>query len=923
MNAAEQPQPLPWKAVSEHPDFQNADWQTRQKMRNNYVDKVVRPLAKSEEDFQSVRDRFFTATQVDVFGERTRRQRIQLEDSKTLNAGYGGGLADQRALDERDTSDAEPSNQDLDFPNPDEQQGHKAGGWGLNLTRGVAEGALGSIGAATEGAGLIGEQAGIVEANRQVDDAIKRLETTQQQYESALEGTTDAYREDVEGNYQRLINDREQELHKAMTDWAEREPSKAAQWLRDRGVDLRETAQSVGPDEEYRGVATDLASGLGSMLTYMGPGLVAGALTRGSAAAAMGTAVGMAGPSGVSEQYQRAIAGGLDEEQALEKSMQGFGAGAIQVAPLAAMIKPLPAELRGKAIGQLYGILRAAGAESAVEGAGAVLQNLIEQSYNSERGTWDDTAYRAAISGGSAGLLQAGIQVATRGRGMSAGPQQRGQATPEQQGEQQGPSENTDGNAEWEAAWRDQAAEDGIADVDPNANIPDTTIDVEAQQSEATQVEAPQAVAEQQATEQPTRSTAQEDDTGARLIRSPAERLSPPEQRARERLLSGDGYAYLRERAEGNEAAVAAVDRMQVLANEGDADGAAEAYKEARQLLQPKEQATPDATPEAQLDPAEMPAAPDQPSPQPDKLTPRRVPVADIQVDPDAYQFRSNVNQDGVDSRLEGVEKWDDLRAGNLVLHERLDGRLYAADGHHRINLARQLEQPDVNALVLREADGISVEDARIEAATANIAAGSATAIDAAKVFRNTDVKPADAINRFDLPRKSPLVRDGIAIAKLANEPFGAVLNGVVNEKDGAAIGRAFADPDQQMAAIDVFQRVKPTNENQRSLLANEVRQAGFAESQGEQGGLFGDDPAESLMGERVRVMDSLRQTLVRDRRLFATLNDNAQTAEQAGNRIAKESNEALQDASAEAVALLDFNIYADAQFFSCFFQRF
>ncbi|MCC4289098.1 LPD38 domain-containing protein [Vreelandella aquamarina] len=295
-----------------------------------------------------------------------------------------------------------------------------------------------------------------------------------------------------------------------------------------------------------------------------------------------------------------------------------------------------------------------------------------------------------------------------------------------------------------------------------------------------------------------------------------------------------------------------------------------------------------------------------QPSENPDRIMSQRVPVERIQIDPEAYQFRSNVNQDGVDSRLEGVEKWDDLRAGNLVLHERLDGTLYAADGHHRINLARQLGQPDVNALILREADGVTVEEARIEAATANIAAGSATAMDAAKVFRNTNIRPSEAINRFDLPRKSPLVRDGIDIAKLGNDAFGAVLNGVVNEKDGATIGRAFSDPDQQMAAIDIFQRVQPTNDNQRALLANEVRQAGFAQNWGEQGGLFGDDPAESLIGERVRVMDSLRQTLVRDRRLFSTLNENALTAEQAGNRIAKESNDALHEASAQAVALLE-----------------
>ncbi|BCA91878.1 LPD38 domain-containing protein [Vreelandella aquamarina] len=371
-----------------------------------------------------------------------------------------------------------------------------------------------------------------------------------------------------------------------------------------------------------------------------------------------------------------------------------------------------------------------------------------------------------------------------------------------------------DAQRRWEEAWREQAAQDGIPDYDPNANLPDTTVTINGEQ-----------VAD--------------------------ESLAPP--------------------------------AAPVVARQNEQrDEAPQEVSQAEPVL-----------------------APDQPSADPDTKMPRRVPVESIQIDPEAYQFRTEVNEEGVDTRLEGIEKWDDLRAGNLILHERTDGSVYAADGHHRINLARQLQQPDVNAIVLREADGVTVEDARRAAAEANIAAGSATAMDAAKVFRNSEGDIDTVIRESNLPR-TQLVRDGANIAKLDTEPFGAVLNKVITEKDGAVIGRSFADPDQQMAAVGVFQRVKPTNDNQRELLANEVRQAGFAESQGEQGGLFGDDPAESLIGERVKVMDNLRQTLVRDKRLFATLNDNAQTAEQAGNRIAKDRNNALQETSAEAIALLE-----------------
>ncbi|WP_280568300.1 LPD38 domain-containing protein [Chromohalobacter sp. 296-RDG] len=283
-----------------------------------------------------------------------------------------------------------------------------------------------------------------------------------------------------------------------------------------------------------------------------------------------------------------------------------------------------------------------------------------------------------------------------------------------------------------------------------------------------------------------------------------------------------------------------------------------------------------------------------------------RVSVDQIETDPAEYQFRTDVNDEGVDSRLEGVERWDDMRAGSLMLHEREDGRLFAADGHHRLDLARRTGQQEVSAQILREQDGYSVADARREAAETNIADGNATASDAAKVFRNSEGNTDDIITERNLPRRSQVVRDGRDLAKLSDEAFGAVLNDVVAEKDGAAIGRSFDDPDQQLAAVDAFKNVKPQNDNQRQLLANEVRQAGFADSQGEQAGLFGDDPAESLIGERVKVMDKLRQDLARDRRLFATLNSNADKAQQAGNRIATDQNEAFQDASAQALDVLE-----------------
>jgi hypothetical protein len=290
-------------------------------------------------------------------------------------------------------------------------------------------------------------------------------------------------------------------------------------------------------------------------------------------------------------------------------------------------------------------------------------------------------------------------------------------------------------------------------------------------------------------------------------------------------------------------------------------------------------------------------------NPETGEFTSERVATENIQIDPETYQFRDDVNRDGVDDRLSGITRFDDLRAGTVILHERNDGQIFVADGHHRVDLARQLGRDSINAVVLRESDGVSASDARQYAAERNVVEGNATPLDAAKVFRERGGDPATVIEDRDLPRRSQVVRDGAAIAQLSEDAFGAVLNEQITEKDAAAIGRNFTDPDQQLAAVQQYQRVRPANDRQREILADEIRAAGF--SQGEQGGLFGEDPAESLITERVRVKDALTRRLSRNRSLFRTLNENAGTAERAGNQIARDRNDAIQQDAAMAADLV------------------
>ena len=57
---------------------------------------------------------------------------------------------------------------------------------------------------------------------------------------------------------------------------------------------------------------------------------------------------------------------------------------------------------------------------------------------------------------------------------------------------------------------------------------------------------------------------------------------------------------------------------------------------------------------------------------------------------------------------------------------------------------------------------------------------------------------------------------------------------------------------------------------------------------------------SETLMGERVKVLDAALKALRNDKRLFATLADNAEVIEAAGNRLDTGGNEA-RAATAEA----------------------
>jgi len=276
----------------------------------------------------------------------------------------------------------------------------------------------------------------------------------------------------------------------------------------------------------------------------------------------------------------------------------------------------------------------------------------------------------------------------------------------------------------------------------------------------------------------------------------------------------------------------------------------------------------------------------------------------DVNVDAKRFQFKEGGDEYGVTERLRGVTEWDPIKAGTVIFWEDVDGKIFVADGHQRVGLARRIQEqkPDEKIEIigykLRETDGVSAEKARVIAAMTNIAQGTGTAIDAAKVLR---IEPGRIA---ELPPQSVLVRQARDLVNLSNRAFGAIVNEVIPANYGAIVGRLIDDPDLQDAAISVLAKSDPANLFQAEAIVRQVREMDTVQET--QVSLFGEEIiTDSLFTERARVLDRTTKLLRGDKAAFESLSKNAERIEAEGNKLAKEQNQRRADQDAQAITLL------------------
>lgn len=266
----------------------------------------------------------------------------------------------------------------------------------------------------------------------------------------------------------------------------------------------------------------------------------------------------------------------------------------------------------------------------------------------------------------------------------------------------------------------------------------------------------------------------------------------------------------------------------------------------------------------------------------------------EMHVDPERFQFKQNVNKEGVTDELKGVQTFNPDLAGIIsVWHDPKDGKTYVVNGHHRAELAKRTGHPH---LAVRYINAPNATEARAKGALINIAEGRGTAVDAAKFMRDMDLNPED-LATHGISLKGALARDAGHLRGLADALFSKVARGQMDTDRAVAIGKHLngkEDLQLQLANFIDKKEEQTGREWTPKMVAEAAEEVAHAPTTTkDDGGLFGGTTEESRLEERAALKSHVRGELAKAQRDFeAVASDRrAGAVKDAGNVLNVEEN--------------------------------
>ena len=251
-----------------------------------------------------------------------------------------------------------------------------------------------------------------------------------------------------------------------------------------------------------------------------------------------------------------------------------------------------------------------------------------------------------------------------------------------------------------------------------------------------------------------------------------------------------------------------------------------------------------------------------------------------IEIDAKTFQFKTGGDSKGVLEKLQGVEKWDHVAAGTVVVFENAKGKYFIADGHQRLSLAKRIKKKNpkqdivLNAQIRREVDGHTPQSTMVEAMIVNIVADTAKAPDVARILIKMGETGTAALLEGRVKPSQALWNNAIGLSRLGDEGFNFWLQGNVKDNIAAQVGHIIDDPQASINILKVLEKAKPTDIIEARMMIRQALEAGLYETK--QVDLFGTTIMKNtLFVERTKVYKAALQQLKKERGIFKALVDN------------------------------------------------
>ncbi len=287
------------------------------------------------------------------------------------------------------------------------------------------------------------------------------------------------------------------------------------------------------------------------------------------------------------------------------------------------------------------------------------------------------------------------------------------------------------------------------------------------------------------------------------------------------------------------------------------------------------------------------------------KFYPVSLPTEKIGVDPKKFQFKLGAKlAGGVTEALKDVEAFDPVKAGQILVWQDKSGKYWVVDGHHRVALAKKTGAENLQTWVVREADGISAAEARAIGALRNLADGKGTAVDAAKLFRDSGITLKD-LQKSGVPTNAVIVKQGMAMKNLSDYVFRLVVDEKLPANFAAPIGLHVRGDTQQRQVADLILEGEIDTVRQAELLAATIDTAPVLTTSEQT--LFGLETTEkSLFAERAKVLANVEKKLKTNKKVFGTLATQTGIIEAKGNVLAKVENLMAKEQAEEVLFMLE-----------------